>query len=171
MRLAHDNQAKPNVPMFELGQVTDQKRRDLSGPGLKAFKVITERWGLHESQQRKLLGEPSRSTFYGWLAKAAKGEKIMLSHDTLWRISNVLGIHKALTILFIHDAEAMTWFTGVHNGLPFVGQSPLELMLNGAPDDLSSVRRYLDAWRGGLHGAPDTDSGVAPVTSGDIVWA
>ena len=171
MRVAHNHEADQGAPSVNLELITDKDRRDVSAPGLRAFKVITDRWGLSETQQRTLLGEPSRSTYYGWLAKAAKGEDIILSLDTLLRISNVLGIHKALTILFIVDAEAMTWFKGQHKGQPFVGQSPLDVMLNGKPDDLSTVRRYLDAWRGGLRGAPDVDSGVDPVTSGDIVWA
>ncbi|MDP2699742.1 MbcA/ParS/Xre antitoxin family protein [Thalassospira sp.] len=171
MRVAYAHEAERGVPSGDLEIITDKNRRDVSAPGLKAFKAITERWGLNETQQRTLLGEPSRSTFYGWLSKAAKGEKITLSLDTLLRISNILGIHKSLAILFIQKGEAMTWLKGKHNGLPFAGQSPLEVMLNGKPDDLSTVRRYLDGWRGGLHGAPDVESGVPPVAAGDIVWA
>ena len=90
--------------------------------------------------------------------------------DTLLRISGVLGIHKALGILFLNHDEAMTWLKGPHRGVVFGGQAPLEVMLSGAQDGILTVRRYLDAWRGGLHGMPAPESGVAPVRAEDLIF-
>lgn len=45
----------------------------------------------------------------------------------------------------------------------------MALMLSGTQDGMLQVRRYLDAWRGGLHGAPAPGSDVPAVTRDDLV--
>jgi hypothetical protein len=50
--------------------------------------------------------------------------------------------------LFADEASAMRWFASPNKDLPFGGISPLERALRGSIDDLFSVRRYTDAWRG-----------------------
>jgi hypothetical protein len=63
-------------------------------------------------------------------------------------VSLVLGIYKALRLLFVDGLEALRWLKAGNHDLPFAGRSPLERMLLGSIDDLYAVRRYLDAWRG-----------------------
>lgn len=145
------------------------ERARVSGPGLRTFKSIADRWDLTEEQRRLLLGLPPRSTYHAWIRKALDGKNPILPLDTLLRISAVLGIHKALAILFPRPDEAMTWLKGSHRGALFGGQSPLDLMLSGTQDGLLSVRRYLDAWRGGLRGVPEGIK-VEPVAPDDIVF-
>ena len=119
--------------------------RRLSGPALRTFFRIAEVWGLNNEQQRVLLGSPSRATLFRW-AKAP--ETVDLSPDTLERISYVLGIYKALHLLFTDRAQADGWVHRPNAGSIFNGQTAIERMLGGQVVDLYAVRRYLDGQRG-----------------------
>jgi Protein of unknown function (DUF2384) len=120
-------------------------RERLSGPGLRTFFNIASEWGLTVNQQRVLLGGVPSSTYHKW-----KGGTVgTLSYDQLERISLVLGIYKALKLLFADDASGARWLKAANTDLPFAGASPLDRMLHGSIDDLYAVRRYLDSWRGG----------------------
>jgi hypothetical protein len=119
---------------------TDERRR--SEVALKAFFRITEGWGLGNQEQQVLLGSPPRSTFYKW----KKGEGPAINGDTLERISYILGIYKALRILFPTEEQANAW-PGKANW-EFDGESAISVMLKGRVINLADVRRYLDAVRG-----------------------
>jgi len=146
-------------------------RRRLSGPGLRAFMAIADAWGLAEAERLKVLGFPGRSTYYDWLARARAGGTVTLSADTLARISAVLGIWKALRIVFPRDADALEWLKSPNAGPLFGGQRPLDLLTSGSQDAIMLVRRHLDAWRGGVFSAPRPGEQDPPLTDGDIVWA
>jgi hypothetical protein len=119
-------------------------RARLSGPGVRTFLTIAAEWGLTVEEQRVLLGGISNSTYHNW-----KGGRIgTLSYDQLERISLVLGIYKALRLLFADEATGLRWLKAANEDLPFGGSAPLARMLRGSIDDLYAVRRYLDAWRG-----------------------
>ena len=146
-------------------------RRRVSGPGLRSFLAIAERYGLSTQDRIALLGEPSRSTYHEWVRKAHANAALSLPLDTLTRISGVLGIHKALSILFVIEAEGMTWLKGPHRGDVFGGQAPIELMVEGGLDGILTVRRYLDAWRGGLRGGPGEGVAFDAIGEQDIVFS
>ncbi|HEX6612438.1 MAG TPA: MbcA/ParS/Xre antitoxin family protein [Rhodanobacteraceae bacterium] len=116
----------------------------LGGPGLRAFFRIAERWNLRVAEQRKLLGDPPESTFYKW----KREQEGALSRDTLERISYVLGIFKALAILFPQPDRADAWLRKPSSAPSFGGHSALQRMLSGNVADLFVVRQYLDAQRG-----------------------
>lgn len=121
-----------------------QVRRRLSGPGLRAFFNVAASWGLSADEQRGLLGWPAASTFY----KYKSGEIGTLSYDTLTRLSLVLGIYKALHVLYPDAALADRWVK-LPNANPLAGGRPaLSLMIDGGIDGLFQVRRLLDARRG-----------------------
>lgn len=120
-------------------------RRDLSGPGLRAFFNIAAQWRLSNEQQMTLLGSPSRSTFYKWRTDGARN----LPKDTLERISYILGIYKALQLLLPDPEAADGWVARPNAAAPFGGRSALDRMLSGQVADLLAVRQYLDAARGG----------------------
>jgi len=111
--------------------------------GLTAFFSIAEEWGLDNDRQRLLLGNPGRSTFFAW----KKSKQGSLSRDVLDRLSYILGIYKALHILF-SDRTASQWLRNPNSAPLFNGQAPLEHMLSGQLIALADVRRYLDAARG-----------------------
>ncbi len=116
---------------------------DKAAAGLTAFFSIASEWGLDTEQQRTLLGSPGRSTFFKW-KKQLRGQ---LSRDTLDRISYLLGIYKALHILF-PEHSVQEWLRNPNAAPLFGGQSPLDYMLGGSLIALADVRRYLDAARG-----------------------
>lgn len=120
-------------------------KKDLSGPALRTFFNISEKWGLSDEEKMILLGSIGRSTFYKW--KNTKTGR--LSHDTLERISYIIGIYKALQILLPAPEAADSWVRKKNQSLLFSGASALERMLSGNVSDLYIVRKYLDAQRGG----------------------
>lgn len=109
----------------------------------KTFFRIMELWGATNEQAQVLLGSPSRSTFYSW----KKGEGGLLSRDALERVSYVMGIYKALQILFPDEARADAWISKPNEA--FGGRSALDRMAGGNIGDLHAVRTYLDYVRGG----------------------
>lgn len=145
-------------------------RKRLSGPGLRTFLSIADLWHLSEKDRLAMLGQPSRSAYYGWVKKAGDGGDLTLGVDVLLRISAVLGIHKALSILFHDPDQALIWLRGAHDGVPFSGQAPLALATSGTQDGLLSLRRYLDAWRGGSAAYPVPVAGIEPVTRDSLVF-
>jgi hypothetical protein len=116
----------------------------MAAAGLRAFARIADHWGLTVDEQRTLLGEPPRSTFFAWRKTP---EQAALSRDTLERLSLLLGIYKALQILLPEPAAADAWIRKPNAA--FGGASALAGMLGGNVADLLRVRRWLDAARGG----------------------
>lgn len=112
---------------------------------LDAFFRLVDFWGLDTQQAMTLLGVTSRSTYMSWKAKTPT----KLSPDTLERISYLLGMHKALRILFSRDEQSVRDWVKAPNSNPLFGnKSALDRMLSGRVADLYEVRRFLDAQRG-----------------------
>jgi len=116
-----------------------------SGPALRTFFRIAERWNLNVEEQMKLLGITARSTYFKW----KQDQEGRLSMDTLERISYLLGIFKALNILLPDEDAADQWVKKPNDGPLFGGKPALDRMLSGRVSDLYVVRQYLDAERGG----------------------
>ena len=116
----------------------------LGGPALRAFFQLAEQWKLRIADQRKLLGDPPESTFYKW----KREREGVLGRDVIERISYLLGIWKALQILFPDPPQADAWLHKLNQAPLFGGHSALERMLSGNVADLYVVRQYLDAQRG-----------------------
>ncbi len=121
----------------------DPKR--VASAALQVFFNISDRWGLQAKEERVLLGDPAPSTFFAWKAKKSASK---LSHDTLDRISYLMGIHKALNILLPSSRSANEWIKKPNDAPLFGGETALNRMLGGKLTDLADVRRYLDAQRG-----------------------
>lgn len=118
----------------------------MGAAGLRAFARIASHWGLSTDEQRRLLGEPPRSTFFAWRKSPAAAA---LPRDTLERLSLLLGIYKSLQILLPDAAAADAWVRRPNAAPIFGGRSALQHMLGGNVSDLNLVRRYLDSVRGG----------------------
>ena len=117
---------------------------ELAGPALRAFFRIADAWGLKGAEARRLLGDPPESTFYKW-KKQRDGAP---GRDVIERISYLLGIFKALELLFPDPTRADAWIRRPNDAAPFGGGSALDRMLSGNVADLYVVRSYLDAQRG-----------------------
>ncbi len=121
------------------GKVTEEEAAAM----MRAVFRLFSRWKVTDAQARTLLGQPSTSTFYRW----KRGEIGTIPHDTVFRLGDLMGIHKALRYMFVDPERGYTWVWKPNE--VFGGRSALERMLGGAPSDISSVRSYLDAERGG----------------------
>ncbi len=127
-------------------EATDLKANSkrLSAAGLRAFVRLSELWRLSVAEQMRLLGLRSRSTWFKW----RRDPDVELPPDTLERLSYLLGIYKALQLLFPDPQRADEWLRRPNDAAPFGGRSALERMLSGQVADLYVVRQYLDAERG-----------------------
>ena len=171
MQIAHFRDTHVPVDSMQFHTISREDRNRTSAPGLRAFREIADWFDLSEAERIAILGEPGRSTYHQWMKKARDKLPLTLPLDTLLRISAVLGIYKALTILFEDESQALVWLKGPHQGTLFAGASPMSYMLEGGHDGLMSVRRYLDAWRGGSMGFGAPEGSVEAVTENDLVLA
>jgi hypothetical protein len=119
-------------------------RRRLSAPALRAFFNITRAWQLGVDEERGLLGWPPPSTFH----KYKSGDAGVLGFDALTRISLVLGIYKALHILYPEPALADRWIRMPNGNALFGGRTPLAFAVDAGVDGLLQLRRLLDGRRG-----------------------
>jgi hypothetical protein len=120
-------------------------RKRLSPIGIKAFLAIAEKWGIKDQDARDLLGGISSGTFYG-LEKSL--DTRVLDQDTLTRISLLVGIFKALNILY-SQGLADAWMTLPNSNPMFRGSTPLGYILRLGQPGMLKVRQLLDARRGG----------------------
>jgi hypothetical protein len=146
-------------------------RKRLSAPALRTFAAIADLWGLTEEERRLVLGYPSRSTYHNWAKLAREHRELTLDVDTLTRISAVLGIHQALGILYPNEREGVAWLRGPNTATVFGGNPPLALVTSGPQDGLLTVRRFLDAARGGIYMEPNAvDEAFAPYEEADVAF-
>jgi antitoxin Xre/MbcA/ParS-like protein len=121
-------------------------RKRMSAPAMKAYFNVAEKiWKLDTKTQGALLGFPGSSTFYNY----RNGTHGTLSYDVLTRISLVLGILKALRILYPERQLADRWINLPNSNSLFGGKTPAEFLGSGELDSLYRVRRLLDGRRGG----------------------
>ena len=106
--------------------------------------ALLDHWQLAPADQAALLGlsAQSRST----IARYRRGEPLADSADLIARAGHLLGIHKALRIVFPQDRDLAYRWPSMPNRR-FGGRPPLEVMKQGF-EGLLAVRRYLDFERG-----------------------
>jgi Protein of unknown function (DUF2384) len=162
---------QPEASQLDLDRYSPVNRRRLSAPGLRTFVAIADLWGLNEEQRRLALGLPSRSTYQNWVKTVREHRDLVLDVDVLTRISAILGIHQALGVLHETEQEGIDWLRGPHQAAVFGGLTPLDLVTCGSQDGLLTVRRFLDAARGGLYMNPnEIDQNFQPYSAADIVF-
>jgi hypothetical protein len=132
---------------FSTERAVDLSTRDaqvrLSRAAVPAFFKLAQAWALRDEAARLLLGGLSNGTFY----QLKRGAKKTLDQDRLTRISLLLGIFRALNILY-NRKLADAWI-GLPNANPmFGGDAPLAYMLKGGVPAFLHVRQLLDARRG-----------------------
>jgi hypothetical protein len=121
------------------------ERERLSVSALKAFFNLVDRWGIRNEDARALLGGLSNGPYYTW----KKQPERVLAADVLTRISYLIGIFKALNILY-GEKLADEWVRLPNTNRIFGGKTPLDYMLRGGLPAMQIVRRLLDARRGGM---------------------
>jgi hypothetical protein len=106
---------------------------------------LLDHWELPLNDRAALLGlsAQSRST----IARYRRGEPLADSADLLARASHLLGIHKALRIMFPYDRYlAYRWIRTPNRR--FAGHKPVDIMKRDGYEGILAVRRYLDFERG-----------------------
>lgn len=123
-------------PEFTSDPITEEEAAAM----LRAAVNLFRRWGIGDAQAAVLLDTPPR-TYARW--KSAGPPRF--SRDLKARLSNLMGIHKALRIMFREPQRGYGWVKRTNSA--FDGRTPLQVMLGGELTDLMRVRRYLDAER------------------------
>ena len=129
-------------PLIDLNEKSERER--LSPAAMRTFFNIMDRWEIRDEDGRALLGGVSNGAFYDM----KKSPDRVLEADRLLRISYLIGIFKALNILY-SEKLADSWIQLANSNRIFGGQAPLAYMIKGGLPALQTVRRLLDARRGG----------------------
>ena len=108
----------------------------------RAVVTLFRLWDLTDEEAAILLDEPLR-TYRRWKAEGPG----RIDRDGKARLSNLMGIHKALRLIFAEPQRGYAWIKAPNEA--FGGKSALDIMLGGELTDLMRVRRYLDAERDG----------------------
>lgn len=124
-------------PEFSPAPITDEEGAAMFRAALNLFRL----WGITDDEAAILLDLPVR-TYRRWKA----GDLGRLDRDGKARLSNIMGIHKALRIIFRESQRAYAWIKAPNAA--FGNRTALDIMLGGELTDLMRVRRYLDAERG-----------------------
>ncbi|SRR5712692_1633972 len=129
--------------LIELSSKKVQER--LSPSAIRGFLELASLWKLRDEDARGLLGGVSNGAFYNLKRHPAK----TLDQDRLTRISLLLGIFKALNILYSKKL-ADAWVRLPNTNPMFGGEAPLSYMLKGGLPAMMRVGQLLEARRGGL---------------------
>jgi hypothetical protein len=129
-------------PLIDLNDRSERER--LSPPAVRTFFNMMSRWRVRDEDARALLGGVSNGAFY----QMKKDADRILEPDRLLRISYLVGIFKALNILY-SEPLADSWVQLENSNRIFGGQAPLAYMIRGGAPAMQIVRRLLDARRGG----------------------
>lgn len=125
------------APQANTAITPDVVARGMSG----VFRVLGA-WGASREQARRILGSPPERTYHAWKA----GRVGAVPHDTVRRMGYVLGIYKALQLVYSNPQQADEWPRKPNRH--FGDQAPLERMAGGDVTDLAAVHDYVDAYRG-----------------------
>ena len=117
----------------------------LSPTAIRAFFRLTAHWKLRDEDARGLLGGVSNGSFYQLKRSPSK----TLDQDKLTRVSLLIGIFKALNILY-SPKLADAWVQLPNTNPIFSGETPLAYMRKGGVPSMLRVRQLLDARRGGM---------------------
>jgi len=133
------------LDLRKLPDLADSRTRArLSPAAIAAFFAIVEKWRLRNETAMALLGGTSNGRYF----ELKKNRKGLLSQDELTRISLLIGIFKALNILF-NQRLANEWTSRPNSNPMFNDAPPLEFLTHGGMPAMIAVRRLLDSRRGG----------------------
>ena len=121
-----------------LGEVNAIDARQEGAALFRGSLSLFEKWGVTDEQAAMLLELPLR-TYRRWKEKGIG----KCSSECHARLSNLMGIHNALQIVFREQQRANSWIRT--ENAAFDGVSALHLMLSGDLTNIMRVRRYLDA--------------------------
>lgn len=111
----------------------------------QALMRLFDLWALGSAERLTLLGLSGENRTA--LQRYASGEPLAASRDLLDRAGHLLGIHKALKLLFPRNEEIVRgWMTSANRR--FGGEKPIETVRRYGLPGLVMVRGTLDIMRG-----------------------
>lgn len=116
-------------------------KKSVSRAALDTIFNIAKAWGLNESEEAAILGQPDLEALRAW--KKECGPQI--GNETILRMSYILGIFRAINTLLPIPERADAWMRKPNKAPLFGGRSALDRMTDGDIEDLKAVRQYLDA--------------------------
>ena len=139
----------PEIAGYAVETSTDLRslevRKRLSPAAIEGFLKIVDLWQVRDADARQLLGGLSTGSYHGFKKQVTQR---VLAQDALTRVSLLIGIFKALNILY-SEPLADAWPTLPNRNALFRGATPLVFMLQNGLPGILEVRRLLDARRGG----------------------
>lgn len=121
------------------GGYTDAETKAMQRAVLRLF----EHWDISDVDAAIILGGIAPRTVGRWRA----GDLGRANRDLADRMSLLLGIHKALRIIFEEPQRGYRWIKAPNDA--FGGRSALDVMRQGGMADIARLRHYLDSVRGG----------------------
>ena len=125
------------VPDFHPTPISDPEAAAMFRAAVNLFRL----WDVTDEEAATLLDMPVRS-YRRWKVEGPG----RINRDGKARLSNIMGIHKALRVIFLEAQHGYDWIRKPNTA--FADRSALDVMLGGELTDLMRVRRYLDAERG-----------------------
>jgi hypothetical protein len=139
---------QPRVIGFSWDTAVDLSAKEnqarLSPAAIKGLIGVASHWKLRDEDTRELLGGMSSGSFYD----LKSGSRKILNADQLTRISLLIGIYKALNILY-SPTLADAWIALPNTNPMFAGDTPLNYVKRDGIPAFLRVRQLLDARRGG----------------------
>jgi hypothetical protein len=139
---------QPRVIGFSWDTAVDLSAKEnqarLSPAAIKGLIGVASHWKLRDEDTRELLGGMSSGSFYD----LKNGSPKILNADQLTRISLLIGIYKALNILY-SPKLADAWIALPNTNPMFAGDTPLNYVKRDGIPAFLRVRQLLDARRGG----------------------
>ncbi len=130
----------PTAPL-DLSDKAERER--LSDGAVAAFLNIMRRWQVKDESARQLLGGMSNGAYYD----LKKSRSRVLEEDRLRRVSYLVGIFKALNVLY-DETLADRWMQMPNTNRLFGGTTPIHFLASGGLPAFITLRRLLDARRG-----------------------
>lgn len=136
----------PGPPPIASSLADPLTRQRLTPAAVDGVLRLAEVWKLTSAQACALLGDVSERTWF----RMKKGEwSGALSQDTLTRVSALVGIFKGVHLLF-SEPLSDEWVHLPNKGSLYGGRPPLDFLMEGGIPAMLTVRRHIDALRGGL---------------------
>jgi hypothetical protein len=111
----------------------------------RAVTKLFALWALPAADQLTLLGLSEGNRIA--LQRYAKGEALAANRDLLERAGHLLGIHKALKLLYPHNDDIVSGWMSSPNA-KFEGATPVDIVRRFGFAGLLMVRGTLDRMRG-----------------------
>jgi len=145
------------------------ERARVSGPAVRTFLNIADRWELSQADRLALL-ECDERQFEAWSCIARSHGPLVLETAVLMRLSAILGLFTELRQFLATGEQERDWLTDKLKAWPCNGRSPLDL-LRGTLDDQLDIRRYASDVALGQTAPNEIDRSFTPYKDEDLVWA